>query len=347
VRVLVTGATGFLGCHLVAALRARDCSVRLLVRDPARLEHAFAPFGLRDLPHRVGDVTDPGAVDAALAEVDAVVHSAGLFSLDRRRAAELQRVNVEGSRLVLETAARRGLDPIVHVSSVSALFPPDGTRLTPDTAVKQPRDMYAHSKAEAERIARALQAAGHPVTIFYPGQIWGPRDPTLNDGVRTVMAFLEARTFPDVPGGIPIADVRDLAPALLATLEAGRGARRYLAGGRFLAVRQIARSVTGLTGRRNVCVPVPGAVMRGLGRAVDAIGFRPGFAAGLTHEAMQTLTRGVPCDDSRAAAELGFRPRPIEETLRDSLLWAVERDVLAPRHAGRLAGVPIPPWLPG
>jgi len=337
-RVLITGGTGLVGCHTAAALIARGHEVRLLVRDPARIPEVFGPLGIGAADHAVGDVTDRRAVATALAGCDAAVHAAALFSMDIRRAEEVQFTNVVGSQIVLGTAAELGLDPIVHLSSTSALFPPDGPLLTPDTSVKRPAEMYACSKANAERIARRLQEERFPVTIFYPGQVWGPCDPTLNGGIRAVLAFARSRLFPDTPGGIPMVDARDLSTAIAAAVQPGRGPRRYMAGGSFLSFPQVADAFTRVTGRRFFTPRAPGALLRGIGRCIDLAQRRLGLTFGPTYQTMLTVTRGVPCDDSRAADELGFKARSIDETLRDTLLWMLAHDEIDPAQVGWLAG---------
>ncbi|MCH6563113.1 MAG: NAD-dependent epimerase/dehydratase family protein [Myxococcales bacterium] len=336
-RILVTGGTGLAGCHTTAALRADGHEVRLLVRDPARIAHALGPLGIERIEHVVGDVTHRAAVESALDGCDAVVHSAALFTLDRRRAAEVQLTNEVGTELVLGTATRLGLDPIVHVSSVAALFPPDGPTLTPDTSVKRPRDMYASSKANAERIARRLQEQGKPVTIVYPGSIWGPHDPTLGDGIRAILDYIRWGLLPDTPGGMPMIDVRDLAALQVAAMQPGRGPRRFMAGGHFLRFAELGEILTRLTGRRFWAPKAPGVVLRAIGRTSDVARRLLGVELAPSHEAMITLIRGVPCDDSRTRAELGVKARSPEETLRDTLRWMYERGVVSARDIGRLA----------
>src|SRR5207253_1169334 len=99
----------------------------------------------------------------------AAVHAASIYSLDSRRRAEMLRVNVDGTRTVLEGAVRLGLDPIVYVSSAVSLAPGrPGEPLRPDSPVTETSSAYAHSKAEAERLARRIQERGVPVTIVYP-----------------------------------------------------------------------------------------------------------------------------------------------------------------------------------
>ena len=320
-RVLVTGGTGLVGCHTIAALRAAGHEVRMLVRDPQRIPRALGPFGIDAVDHAVGEITDERAVSAALAGCDAIVHAAALFTLDRRRDEEVQRTNVVGSEIVLGSAVRRGLDPVIYVSSVSALFPPDGDCFTPDTSVKHPKDAYARSKADAERFARGLQEEGAPVVITYPGGVWGPRDPTHGDGVRIITSYLRRGFMPVPPGGIPIVDARDVAAVHAAAMRPGRGPRRYMIGGTFLNNRELAEIVSDLTGRRILAIPVPAAVLLGIGALGDVLRRLASIDIGLTYEAIVTLVGGVPCDDSRAAEELGVVPRPVRESRNWSALW--------------------------
>src|SRR4051812_17042884 len=115
VRVLVTGATGFVGCHTAAALLGDGHDVRALVRSSSRLDTAMAPFDVGPVDHVVGDVTDEVAVEKAITGCDAVVHSAAVFTLDKSRAGEIYRTNVGGTELVLGSAVQHELDPVIHV----------------------------------------------------------------------------------------------------------------------------------------------------------------------------------------------------------------------------------------
>ena len=336
-RVLLTGSTGMVGAHTAAALHRAGHDLRLLVRNADRIARALDPLGLPAPEHVTGDVTEAAAVERALDGCDAVVHAAALLSFDRRREAEMQRTNVEGARLVLGTAARLGLDPILYVSSLAALFPPAGDVLTADEAVKNPRDLYTRSKAAAERLARDLQAEGAPVVITYPGAVLGPDDPTFNDGVRLIFDCLKAGVYPVTRGGVPTVDVRDVAAVHAAALKPGRGPRRYLLAGDFVTHSELIEAYVRVTGRRVRKVPTPGWLLRGAGRVGDALR-RLGVDVGaLTHEAMQMATLGVRCDSSPATRELGVEFRPLDDTLRDVLLWLQQHGLAERRHLGTLA----------
>ncbi len=338
-KVLVTGASGLVGCHCVVELERAGFAVRALVRDPERLERALAPFALAASEVERGDVTDLRAVRRAVAGCAAVVHAAGVFTLDRSRERELWRTNVRGSEHVLREALAAGADPVVHVSSLSALHPAAGPVVTAREPVKQPEEMYASTKAAAERFARSLQAQGEPVVTFYPGAIWGPGDPTVGDGVQAVIEMLRAGAVVALPGGLPLVDVRDLAAAIRASLTPGCGPRRFMAGGALLSSDALADLLAELTGRRMLRVPLSGAALRLLGRLGD-LAQRLGFEPPLTSEAANTAAAAVPSDDSDLWLELGIRKRPPRETLRDTLGWLFESGRITRREAGRLAREP-------
>ena len=337
-RVLVTGGTGMIGCHTTAALLAAGHEVRLLVRDPVRIPRALEPLGVRDPEYIVGDVADGESVTRALQGCDAVVHSAAFLSFDSKDAAEMQQTNVEGARNVLGTAVTLGLDPIVHVSSIAALFPPDGRQMTAYDEVKTPGDQYGRSKARAERYARELQAAGAPVTITYPGGTFGPHDPTVNEAVRSLFDALESGFFVTPPTGVALVDVRDVAAAHAAVMKPDLGARRYMVGGRFLEHAELVDIYVRLTGRRVVQIPAPAGVLLALGRVADVLRSGLGIRFGmLSYESMRFASSGVPCDSSALSHDFGIEFRPAEDTIRDTLLWMYDNDLLERKALGTLA----------
>ncbi|BCI92824.1 hypothetical protein NIIDMKKI_80300 [Mycobacterium kansasii] len=172
--VLVTGGTGFVGGWTAKAIADAGHSVRFLVRNPAKLERTVAQLGVDTSDFVPADIKDRDAVRAALTGCDAVVHSAALVATDPRQTQQMLSTNMEGARNVLGQAVQLGLDPIVHVSSFTALFHPDLETLTADLPVVGGTDGYGTSKAQVEIYARGLQDAGAPVNITYPGMVLGP-----------------------------------------------------------------------------------------------------------------------------------------------------------------------------
>ena len=337
-RVLVTGGTGFLGSHTVAALAKAGHDIKLLVRSPDRIEPALGPLGVGPVDFVVGDITDTRCVEDALEGCDAVVHAAAVFTLDRNRDAEVDRVNLTGAKNVLGAAHRLGLDPIVFVSSLSALFPPDGPLLNANSTVTNPTNPYARSKAQCERFARELQAQGAPVVCTYPGSVWGPFDPHRGEAVSVVTQFMKLGFAPTSrEGGLPVVDVRDLADIHVEVMEAGRGPRRFTAGGHLVNIGVLFEMFSDLTGRRFLTIPTHGRLLRGLGRGVDWLHRLTGVSLLLTYEAMHTLPRMVPSDDTPTERELDVSFRSLEETVRDTLIWMYDAGLLEKKHVGKIA----------
>jgi nucleoside-diphosphate-sugar epimerase len=338
-RILVTGGTGFVGCHTVAALVAAGHEPRLLVRSPDRVAPALGPVGVDPAAVEtvVGDVTDAAGVRRAAAGCDAALHAAAVWTLDPRRAGEIARVNAPGARIVLRTAAEAGLDPIVHVSSYAALLPRRSDRLLDgDSPVGAPPVPYAASKAAAEAVARGLQDEGAPVAITYPGMVWGPHDPHLGETSRLALQVLGGRLPLLPPGTIPVSDVRDVAAAHAALAAPGRGAGRYPVAGGNRRVVDVMRCTVGVTGRRLPIATVPAPLAAASGAVGDALG-RLGVSLVPSREGSWLAAQDGPLDASGTARELGLAFRPPEQSIRDTVRWLHRAGHLDARRAGALA----------
>jgi UDP-glucose 4-epimerase len=138
--------------------------------------------------------------------------------------------------------------------------------------------------------------------------------------------------IPVTPGGVPTVDVRDVAAVHAAAMKPGRGPKRYMVSGSFLSNAELIDILSAVSGRHVRKLPVPGALIRGVGRFGDVVRRRLGIDISLTYELALTLTRGVPSDDSRIAEEFGIRCRSAVETLRDTLRWRYEQGLLEARY---------------
>jgi nucleoside-diphosphate-sugar epimerase len=203
-KVAVTGGTGFVGSHTVKALIDAGHSVRLLVRDPVRLGPALDPLGIerqRDIV--IGDVTSSEVIEQLLSGCEAVVHAASVFSLDTRKSKSIRETNVTGTRMIIETARRLGLDPIVHVSSVVAIVPADGS-VGPDSPVSQhPAGVYGQSKADSERLPASIRTRARPSSRSCPA----------SSGARTILTLARALAWPRTTCADSSARCRTAAPS--------------------------------------------------------------------------------------------------------------------------------------
>jgi nucleoside-diphosphate-sugar epimerase len=332
-RLLVTGATGFVGSHAVRLLLDAGHDVRLLARTPAKVTAALPDCHDRLDAVVEGDMAQPDVVRAALASCDGVVHAAASV-LAGPGAYE---TNVAGVRHVVGTAAEMGLDPIVYLSRVSAMFPPRGPALTLDDPLGDPESSYGRSKVAGELVARELQARGAPVAIVYPSGVCGPEDPAFGEGSKGLRDRLRYGWIL-TSGGMASVDVRDLASIITKAAAPGRGPRRYMAGGHFLTWAEEADLCEMLTARRVRRWRASPRLVRSAGRVVDVLRrLVPGFDYPLTHEAALYVTLQVPCDSRAMQDELGVAFRPVAETLTDAIRWMHAAGHLDARYAGSLA----------
>ena len=203
---LLTGASGFLGAHTVAALLERGERVRAFVRTPSRLTSALAPLGLSVDDDRIevveGQMTDAAVVRSAVEGCDAVVHAAATYSFRRADRAAMMRDNTAGTEAVLGAAREEGCRVAVHVSSTVALARPGAVTLDHRSPLGPGHGPYSDSKVASERIARRMQEAGDPVTIVNPGGVIGPHDPYLGETNEVLVQVLQGKQ-PVFPRGSP------------------------------------------------------------------------------------------------------------------------------------------------
>ena len=316
---LVTGGSGFLGTHVVRALAERGDQLRLLVRRGSTLDHLSGV----ELERAGGDVTDRRAVRKAMEGVDRVFHLAGTTSMRPENRGAVFNVNVKGTRIVLEEALAAGVKRVVHTSSVAAVGPakPRGTVDERNTfTIGHLGIAYANSKHEAEVEALRLGAHGLPVVIVNPSFVLGPDDPK-GTSMQLVRRFLLGRIPAYVDGGLNIVDVRDIARGHLLADEKGEVGERYILAGRNFTFDRLFADFARISGRDGPPVKLPG---RAMALAVDAM-VRVGLPLPVSPEEVRSATLWWTCRNTKARKQLGFNPRPHEETLEDAVRWQMEQ----------------------
>ena len=329
--VLLTGASGFLGIHVLQRLLDEDCRVRAFVRAPAKLRENLALLGVDPKVPRIevvrGDMTDATAVREAAGGCDQAVHAAATFSYRRRDAQRMLHENKVGTTTVLDAAIEAGCTGIVHVSSIVALLRP-GATLDHESPLGVTLGPYTQSKVDSERVARDRQASGAPVAVVNPGAILGPHDPYRGESDGTIRDILRGR-LPTWPrGGMQWVDVRDAADVVVAAL--GRPGRRYLVPGENVALPH--ETLRTVTGRRLPAVRIP------LKAALPVLqlGYSTDWSL-LPHavEGSRVIAQDTRVDYSATVEELGIGGRSLAESMQDTVRWLAEAGHIGPRAAGR------------
>ncbi|MEG3587242.1 MAG: NAD-dependent epimerase/dehydratase family protein [Actinomycetota bacterium] len=310
-KVMLTGSTGFIGGHLMKAIVDAGHELRLLVRNGEKLEQMKSLHGItKNLDYVVGDMTDEEAVLAALEGCDACVHAAAFTSLDPALMDQALSVNGPGAKLILDAAVAQGCDPVIHLSTMSVIFPPTGDKLSGNDPIQGGGNPYNASKAIAEEHARSLQENGKPVKIIYPAGVTGPTDLGLNVLAANLAPTLQSEIMMSLAsGGWCLVDVRDLAIAVSGILSPGSGPNRYVAAGTFMDWEEFHAVITEVTGRDRALIPTP---REALEQMVDA-------------EAVEIMLGIVPGDDEGLLMDSGLNSwRPVEETLQETISWLVQ-----------------------
>ena len=331
--VLLTGASGFLGAHTIQHLLESGHEVRTFVRTPARLGEALRPLGVDPEDKRIvvaqGDMTDVGAVRAAVEGCDSVVHAAATYSFKRRDRGAMLRDNTAGTRAVLEAGRDAGCRTLVHVSSTVALATPGGATLDERSPVGPGHGPYSTSKAASEEVARELQEAGAPVTIVNPGGVIGPDDPYLGESNAAVRQVLMGK-LPIYPRGLQhYVDVRDTAAVLAAAVDHAPGGRYLVPGEGLVSMHEYLGSITG----RKLPVRL---VPAGLAAASAMPGYLTGwdFLPGAVEGARISGCANA-VDSSTTTRDLGVRARPMRDALTDTVRWLVTAGHLPAKLAGQ------------
>lgn len=320
--VLVTGGTGFVGAHTVNALLGAGHEVKLLVRSADRIAPALEPLGVTvPVEHVLGDVTDPASVSTALEGCEAVVHCASVYSNDPRRANDVTATNLASAKTVLGQAVERGLDPVVHVSSIVALMPVTRDVLSETSEPGRGGPPYPASKQAQERYARELQEQGAPVVITYPGSVWGPFDPYDGESTKLARNFKRGLVPFRPMGGIAVVDVRDVAAAHAAMVERGTGPRRYMLGGHYTKVTELVRLTCLAAGVKRPGVPIPSLMAYMSGRATAPLQRIVPFRLPIDPGGTWAVRWDARVDNGKAERELGASFRPTAETLADQVAW--------------------------
>ncbi len=325
-RAVVTGATGFVGQNLVRHLRAEDVTVRTVDVRP------FGSTEAEGIEHTLTDLRDQAVLEAAFADADVVFHLASKITLLARNA-EAWETNVHGAARVARAALARGVPRLVHCSSVHAF---DLSRSRGHLDEQSPRStsddrpVYDRSKAAGEAEVRKVIDAGLDAVIVNPTAIYGPIDVGPSRVNRVLQLAARGRVPFVVGGGFDFVDVRDVVFGIVAAAQYGRTGESYLLGGHRETALELARRTARTTGHRGPRWALPLRLVAPFTPLSERVGRIFGSDA-FTKASVSTLAENPVVDVSKAARELAYVPRSLDDTIED-LVRSFGHNVRATAH---------------
>ncbi|HET7032877.1 MAG TPA: hopanoid-associated sugar epimerase [Casimicrobiaceae bacterium] len=320
-RVLITGATGFVGSALARAFLDAGYAVRALVRATSPRENLA---GL-EIERVEGDLCDGEAVERAMASVRYLVHTAADYRLWTRDPGALVRTNVEGTRTIMRAALAAGVERVVYTSSVATLAPradgepaDENSRLSEEAAI----GAYKRSKVVAERVVEAMvDRDALPAVIVLPSAPIGPRDIRPTPTGRMIVEAASGRMPAFVDTGLNLVHVDDVAAGHIAALERGAIGERYILGGDNLLLADILGEIATIVRRPPPRLRLPRGPLYPIAAAAELVAHVTGREPLLTLDGLRLSRKRMFFASAKAQRELGYRARPHVEGLHDAIDW--------------------------
>ncbi len=321
----VTGATGFVGSHVAAALAEQGADLRLLVRAKSDLRNLQ---GLK-ADQVVGDLRDPASIEKAVAGCEVVFHVAADYRLWVRDPEQMYQANVEGTRAILEAARKNGVRRVVYTSSVATMgFAANGNGNGYPADEASPVSLanmighYKRSKFMAEQVALEAGRSGLDIVVVNPTTPVGEQDIKPTPTGRIVLDFLKKKFPAYVDTGLNLVDVRECARGHLMALEKGKLGERYILGGENLTLKQILDKLAAITGLPSPTIRVPYFVALATGVVDEVVTGRIlGREPRATIDAVRMGRKKMFVSSAKAERELGWKTMPVDGALQRAAEW--------------------------
>ena len=320
-KVLITGASGFVGSAVARKLIEAGFSVRALVRPKSPRAH-LESLGL---DFYEGDLRDRHSIDRAVAGMRYVFHVAADYRLWARDPSEIFASNVEGTRILMEAAMRAGVERVVYTSSVATIaLHPDGTAADESIALREDQGIgaYKRSKIAAERLVEAMVAErGLAAVIVNPSTPIGPCDVKPTPTGRIIVEAARGRIPAFVDTGLNLVHVDDVGDGHLAALHRGKIGERYILGGQNVVFSQMLRDIAELVGRRAPRIRLPWRTLLPIAYVAEAVANVTGREPLTTLDGVRLAKYRMFFASGKAENELGYRSRPYAAGIEDAVRW--------------------------
>ena len=326
---LVTGATGFIGSAIVRRLLLRNQAVRILSRPNS--DHS----NIRDLNVEVfeGDLLSGASIRNAVEGCEGVFHVAADYRLWSRNPADMFRVNVDGSRYIIEAAIEAGVRRIVYTSSVAVLGNNQNQPADEETPVSYQEMIgpYKQSKFRAEEVVRQLIADRKaPVVIVNPSTPIGPRDIKPTPTGRVIVEAAKGKMPAYVDTGLNVVHVDDVAEGHLLAFDKGTIGARYVLGGDDMTLAEILAVVARRMNLRPPCIRIPHLAVMPIAYVAEAWArLSGGSEPFVTIDGVRMARKTMFFSSAKAERELDYLYRPSEEAINDAVTWFSENGYLS------------------
>jgi dihydroflavonol-4-reductase len=320
-KVLVTGASGFVGSAVVKALLSAGYSVRVFLRRTSPRTN----LADLDVEIALGDMCDAASVAQAISGTQILFHLAADYRLWARRPEELVQTNREGTRVLMKAALNAGLERVVYTSSVATIAlpgcgtPADETmRHTESSAV----GAYKRSKVAAERVVDEMIAHEHlPAVIVHPSTPIGPRDVKPTPTGRIIVETASGHVPAYVDTGLNLVHVDDVAAGHIAALRRGKTGEHYILGGQDVPFAAMLTEIARLSDRKPPRVRLPRPLIYPFALLSEAAAHISGREPFLTLDGLRMSKHKMFFTSAKAEQDLGYRARPYGEALAEAVNW--------------------------